>query len=275
MTSKKERISNLENELRKHNIAKKELCNLESLCLNINNRMIALCDLKAEIEDISRGLHYYDMVDYLGNMSGSALPLRQIAHLMRELDLAQKRFAEDTDGDYLSACAKIQRRCATAGLERLDAAFRGGECAAEDVALFLESCDGEVRRKAERSYFCNRRKSTRDKISECIADLKKNYKLVILGEIQGYSRLFCGSDILNKYKKMGFPKKADDFNSLEAFIYDLFAEAFKKTTHEGARRIYLDVSRDRENVLNGIFLGLLRIYFGPEIRNSDAQGMEI
>lgn len=270
------RIKSLEKELKDLNIIKAGSSSLETICTNITNRIETLNRLRIEIEDISKNLYYYDMIDYLGSIPRDTLQLKQIALLIKDLASAEQEFKKDSDMQYIANADQIKKRLFALGLQRCEEAFVNGTN--DGMPEFLELCDGQQMQQLKRTYFSHRKRHAQNELTECISDLKKNYKLVILGEIRSYRQAF-GADLFEDYAKTGFPKDAYAPDSFESFIVELFARVFKKLSKDDIRRVAEEMNKEsldgQGKILRQIVLAAAHIYYGHGMPATEKVPVEI
>lgn len=264
MSDRSKRIETLEKELCKLGVLKNENLGIESICNNINGKINSLNKLRDEIQEISKDMHYYDLIDYLGKVPCSQLSLNECTAIVIDLSSAHDKFQADSDTKYLALCTKIKDKVILTGIRHCEMACKN-DLPTENISAFYKTMPEPFQNKIEKIYLTHRKVIIKKKITECALDLTKNYKLLILGEIKYYEKIFK-KGLLEKYKEKQFPtKNSSDFGNFEFFICEIFTDIFKRLKLEACKNLLLKIQSDNSNpsdaVLNNILVVIADMHF--------------
>jgi hypothetical protein len=265
------KLSVIEKELQKYNLIKEEANSLSTIYSNITGRIEILNSLRAEVEEISKNLYYYDLVDHLGNITVDSLNLQQTVSICKDLENAKSKFTEDNDTDYLKTCDKLRDKILSTGtklcsniiIKGIDILNKKGEMNNKEGAQdnlktafkdFYQLCPLSCKIKLENIYFKNR--NIRSKIEETILDFRKNYSLLILGEMKSFYDLFPAEQIKH------FPSNIREMSDFELYLYNILKMIFKRLDS----RIVKDVlSKKMETPIFAILHGSAAAYYNLDI----------
>ncbi len=262
MPNKIKKIEELEKQLTQFEKINTDNLDLESLNSFINNKIVALMKLKDEMKKVSDDMFYYDMINYMGNIPCKKLTLIECCALLKDLEAAKKKFEEDSDQNYLISAQKMKDKVILRGINICIQNFKT-ENFVDAIAHFYRLNEKEIQNKIMKKYFKIRKKNINNKISECIKDLRKNYKLLILGEIQCFNKSF-DKDLLNTYQNKDFSIKNQ--NEFESFLSEIFLDIFKKLKSDYLKDFLEDIKQHNteninDNILNKFILNITEICF--------------
>lgn len=269
MTITDKKLETIEKELREYGLLKQPLSNLDGLHNQINGRIIALQKLKEEIRDISKELYYYDLVTYISNVPVKSLTLRDCAAILKDLTVAEAKFNEHSSREYLAISKDLRTKILKIGTEISRDSLKNGSMGVE-IWQFYKECNEAAQNRLQQDYLKYKYAGIQSKIKECVADMRKNWRMLLLGEIQGFSQCF-DERLLEKYSKEGFPLDAKQYSLFEAYLFRVASEILRRVPFKIAEEIYAETNQNRNTsdataaVLNSILFSFFRAYFGTKM----------
>ncbi|KAI5178357.1 hypothetical protein PAEPH01_2541 [Pancytospora epiphaga] len=270
MTAYDDSIRATEEVLKKHTATKKNLYSLSTIISNLKSKISVTDSLKDEISEINTQLYFYDMVDCLSGSSVDNIALKSAGAYLNELIKAAKCFNDDFDAIYVKKAEDLQERLVSHGLKILEVSYFIQErYDDEELKSFLLQVPIE---RVEHVYFKCRRKVISSKISECVKDIRKNYKLFIVGEVSAYLQVFGEIEGKHFSTKDTFPVNINDLKNFEKYLYTIFTEVFKRINYETVSSIVNEASNDTIWP-NQIFCAIAEIFYG-HLNNTELQTEE-
>lgn len=225
MVKRAEQVQQIENALARYNIQRKEGESLENIYNNIAKRIGSLMDLREEMENVSKELYYYDIVDAICGIDSEKLTLKQCNALLVDLEKARKKFSEDSDKTYLKTVDDLTARITEIGIKRCKEVVVKERDSYDEVNRFLKP-NKSAAIFVKNVYFAERKRILRNKIRECANDLEKHYQMLILGEMQLYKLVFNETNEL-QIETNQIWRGIEVIGEFGKYMEDLFYEIFR------------------------------------------------
>lgn len=226
-----EKVKQIERELSHYDIRRKAGETLEMIHKNIVLRIETLEKLRFEIEEVSKELYYYDLLDHIGKIEITSLNICKCNTLLKKLDEALLKFLEDRNEDYVRNAKRIIQKMVKVGIVKCKEIVSAEQTSYEDVKMFTRR-NNEIRKEIEEVYFSSRKRVLKNRIAECISNVRQNYKMLITAEIQLYSKVFGDKveQIEKELRKSNGSTHdfAPDQNAFIEYLESLMFSIFKK-----------------------------------------------
>lgn len=246
---------------------------LEDISNNIDDRMRILENVNSEIDELSKDLFYYNMLDHLGEIKNDSLNLKQIISLILELNIAKCKLS----GKYLKKCEEIQSKLYLTGYEKSKIILTTFQT--DDFSTFFQISDANTKSKLMAYYFKKKKERLGNIIKECSNNLERSYGLFIHGELRSFIGYF--GNTLNMEYDFKIPEMSI-LDPFDAYLFDIFSLILNKNNLEIAGRIRSEIykqSIEEQNLEDKIFILMLKVYnnkkFKPNMSLKSQKCIEI
>lgn len=258
-----EQIRAIENELQKLGIIEGSCTNLEALCACIDSRVNTLSKLRNELVALSKESYYYDTVQYLSGIPIKNITFKDSLAILEELAAAEEKFKQDASKDFIDLAQRIRTKILDLDMKEIEASFKKDEVHFR-LGSFYALASESLKERISKKYAMLRKRISKIQADCGSIDVRKQFKLLILREIDNYDAVF-GTKLKMMYKsKTAGMQELPHAKMLQKLVFDLLSYSFSTMSVGEAEAFFASVlgsPEEQDDFLKDILLDSMRSYY--------------